>query len=36
MVASESVAAGVAWSETCWVELEFGVFADWVEVVKIV
>jgi hypothetical protein len=36
LVASESIAAGVAWAEACWVELEFGVFADWVEVVKIV
>lgn len=26
----------MAWAEACWVELEFGVFADWVEVVEVV
>nr|DAZ43469.1 MAG TPA: hypothetical protein [Caudoviricetes sp.] len=36
MVASEPVAAGVAWSEACWVELKFLVFGNRVEVVKIV
>lgn len=35
MVASESVAAGVAWLEACWVELEFGMFADGEHVVEV-
>lgn len=35
MVASEPVAAGVAWFEACWVELEFGVLRDGIEVVEV-
>nr|DAT31493.1 MAG TPA: hypothetical protein [Caudoviricetes sp.] len=35
MVASESVAAGMAWFEACWVELEFGVLRDGIEVIQI-
>ena len=35
MVASEAVAAGVAWPEACWVFLFVWVSADWVEVVEV-
>ena len=35
MVASEPVAAGVAWFEACRVELQLGMLADWVEVVEV-
>lgn len=35
MVASESVAAGVAWLEACRVELQLGMLANWVEVIEV-
>ena len=35
MVASQAVAAGVAWFEACRVELEFGMLRDGIEVIEV-